>query len=188
MQRPRSMATKRSPSRKKAGGGQKTPDVLELLASQHAEVDDLFDQLESAGEDRAAIFQELADRIAAHATAEEKVFYPAAMRDQTTEMLHQAVEEHLALKRVLADMLELDPEADEEGFMAKLAVAKEEFSHHAHEEEEKRLFPALRKLMSKDEREALAGEVLSAFEAAMEDEPRTHIPDETSMAASLPPP
>jgi hypothetical protein len=161
-------------------------DVLDILQSQHNEVDELFEKLESGKGDRAELFHELANKLAAHATVEEKIFYPAAMSDDTMEMLHESVEEHLAMKRVLADLLDLDPETDEDEFDAKLKVLQEEVSHHAHEEEEGKLFPILRKQMSADERAGLGNEVLSMFEQLMTEEPADNLPLETDQAAPLP--
>jgi Trp operon repressor len=161
-------------------------DVLQLLTSQHSEVDDLFEKLEGGKGDRAALFSQLADKLAAHATVEEKIFYPAAMATQTSDLLHESVEEHLEIKRLLADMLELDPEDDADEFDAKLSVLKENVSHHAHEEEERKLFPLLRKLLSADERAALGNDVLALFEALIEQSPRFHVPEETGAAAPLP--
>jgi hypothetical protein len=163
-----------------------TLDVLALLSMQHSEVDELIQQIKDGEGDPAALFTELADKIAAHATVEEKIFYPAAMTKQTSQQLHESVEEHLEVKRLLADMLALDPEADEETFMAKLSVLKENFSHHSHEEEEGKLFPQLRKLLSVDERAALGNEVLAMYEQLIEQEPRFEVPNETAAAAPLP--
>lgn len=168
-----------------------TIDVLELLESQHTEVEELIEEIEQmdSGEgDRATLFAELADKIAAHSTVEEKLFYPAALDEETSEMLHESVEEHLAVKRLLADMLELDPddEQDEEVFNAKLGVLKDMISHHAHEEEEAQLFPILRRTMSEDERAGLGNEVLAMFEMLLEQQPRQNVPSETAEAAPLP--
>jgi hemerythrin superfamily protein len=161
-------------------------DVLEILRSQHDEVDELMTKLESKKGDRAALFAELADKLAAHATVEEKIFYPAAMSTSTEDLLHESVEEHLAIKRVLADMLVLDPEIDESDFDAKLSVLKEEVSHHAREEEETNLFPKLKARWSDDERAALGSELLAMFEELMETEPRREVPRQTGEAATLP--
>jgi hemerythrin superfamily protein len=166
----------------------KTLDVLEILQSQHTEVDDLFEKLEGGHGDREALFSTLADKLAAHATVEEKIFYPAAMEKSTSDMLHESVEEHLEIKRLLADMLTLDPKSDEDEFDAKLNVLKENVSHHAHEEEEDKLFPKLRKQMSEDERAALGNEVLAMFESLIDQEPRRSVPSETAEAAPLPNP
>jgi hemerythrin superfamily protein len=165
-----------------------TIDVLELLESQHTEVDDLIEQLERGRGDRAALFAELADKLAAHATVEEKIFYPAAMATNTSELLHESVEEHLTIKRLLSDMLEMDPNDDDGEFDDTLAVLKDEVSHHAHDEEEGKLFPKLRRMMTEDERAGLGNEVLAMFEALIEHEPRQNVPHETAEPAPLPAP
>ena len=159
-------------------------NVLELLESQHTEVDELIEQLENGTGDRTAVFRELADKLAAHATVEEKLFYPAVMQSETSELLHRSVEDHLNIKRVLANML--DPEADEDEFEEELADLKDKVSHHAHEEEEGELFPIVRRSMSEDELAGLGNEVLVMFEQLMEKEPRRSVPDETYEAAQLP--
>ncbi|MBX3158150.1 MAG: hemerythrin domain-containing protein [Deltaproteobacteria bacterium] len=161
-------------------------DVLELLASQHSEVDGLIEKIEEGQGDRAALFSELADKLAAHATVEEKIFYPGVMSKHTTELLHESVEEHLGIKRVLADMLDLDPDEDEEEFDAKLAFLKEQLTHHAHEEEEGKLFPLVRRELDDDELAALGNEVLALFETLIDQSPRLHVPEETAEAAPLP--
>jgi predicted NBD/HSP70 family sugar kinase len=162
-------------------------DILEVLTKQHAEVDELFAALEAGDGDRAAVFQELADKLAAHAAAEEQMFYPNVMHAQTKQLLEESVEEHLVIKRTLADMLVLDPDGDdEEKFDAKLSVLKESVSHHAHEEEEDKLFPILRKLMSDESRAALGEEFLSVFDELMTRQPRLEVPDQTVDAAPLP--
>jgi hypothetical protein len=162
-------------------------DVLELLASQHDEVDDLIEQLHEDEGDRQALFTELANKLAAHATVEEKLFYPAVMATGTADLLHESVEEHLAIKRVLADMIAMDL-TDDETFEAKLSVLEEHVSHHAHEEEEKKLFPEVRKLMNADERAGLGNEVLAMFERLMTEDPYQSVPQETEQAAPLPAP
>ena len=163
-----------------------TLDVLELLEDQHTEVDQLIAQLERSRSDRAALFAELADKLAAHATVEEKIFYPAAMAPNTSELLHESVEEHLTVKRLLADMMEMDPDDGE--FDETLALLKDEVSHHAHDEEEGKLFPKLRRTMTEDERAGLGNEVLAMFESLIEQEPRRDVPRETAEPAPLPPP
>lgn len=166
-------------------GKDTTTDVLELLTSQHAEVDALIEQIEAGRGDADAAFLDLANKLAAHAAAEEKVFYPAVMAQDTKELLQESVEEHLAIKRVLADMITM--RLDDDAFRAKLSVLKEQVGHHAHEEEERHLFPKLRLLMSADQRAALGNEVLVAFEEIMASQPYKHVPRETRQAAPLPP-
>jgi hemerythrin superfamily protein len=161
-----------------------TTDVIEILEAQHKEVDMIFESLEKGSGDRRALFEQLANLLAAHATVEEKIFYPAVMAKETSELLHESVEEHLAIKRVLADMLEL--RVDDDSFKAKLTVVKEQVSHHAHKEEEKKLFPKVKQLFTVDERAALGNELLVMFEELMRATPSANLPRETDVAAELP--
>ncbi len=166
------------------GNSKNLLNVLDLLTAQHAEVDALFEKIEKGRGDKGAAFQELADKLAAHATIEEKIFYPAVMMKKTDDMLHESVEEHLQIKRTLADMLDLSIESPE--FEAKCNVLKEDVSHHAHEEEEDKLFPMLRKAMSEDELAALGNQCLELFEQLMPQHPSRNVPNETAKAAPLP--
>jgi hemerythrin superfamily protein len=165
-------------------GRELSTDVLELLRSQHDEVDALFAALEEGRDNRAALFGQLADTLAAHATIEEKLFYPAVLAKNTEAQLHEAVEEHLAIKRVLADLITMT--VDEATFRAKLSVLKEDVSHHARKEEEAKLFPKVKLVMSTDERAALGNECLVMFEDLMASQPRDSVPAEIAAAAPLP--
>ena len=85
-------------------------NAIELLETQHEEVKSLFDRIEKAnGEARRQLFEEIADHLAVHSAIEEKHFYPATRAARTEELLQQAVEEHLSVKRIVADLLEMDP-------------------------------------------------------------------------------
>jgi hypothetical protein len=163
-----------------------TMDALELLESQHDEVESLIEEIENTDdpEIKQQLFEELADNIAAHAKIEETIFYPAAMSEETKDLLLESTEEHLSVKRLVADMVELDCEDPQ--FDAKLTVLKEQIRHHARDEEEGEVFPKVREMMSKDELEALAGELLRLFEEVMESEPRMNVKSETRQAAPLP--
>jgi len=160
-------------------------NALELLIEQHDEVDELIAEIEETddSEAKAQLFEELADKLAAHAKIEETIFYPAVMAAQTEEILLESVEEHLAIKRVLADLLELDVE--DEHFDAKLSVMKEQIQHHAREEEEGELFPKVKKLLGADQLEGLGGEMMTKFAELLDEEPRMNVPGETGEAAPL---
>jgi hemerythrin superfamily protein len=159
-------------------------DVVELLTAHHKMLDELFEKLEKAEGDKRAHFSDLADLLAAHATVEEKIFYPAVMAKDTNSLLHESVEEHLQIKRMLADLLTM--KLDSDSFAAKLNVLKENVSHHAHHEEEKKLFPLVRKAFDADERAALGNEVLVMFVDLIENNPSKNVPNETAAAAPLP--
>jgi hemerythrin superfamily protein len=162
-----------------------TTDVLELLSAQHDEVDALFEAIEQGKGNRRALFTELADKLAAHAAVEEKLFYPAVMAKTTGDLLKESVEEHLSIKRVLADLIAM--RVDDDHFLAKLKVLKEQVSHHAHKEEEDKLFPKVRAMTTADERAALGNELLVMFEELMTSHPYKNVPAETEAAAPLPP-
>lgn len=160
-------------------------NAIDLLKSQHREVEKLFSKCEAA-RDKATkqrTFETIADKLAVHAAIEEHHFYPTVREKKTEDILLESLEEHLAVKRVLADMLEID--ASEETFDAKLTVLKELVEHHV-KEEESDLFPKVSKLLTKDELDALAQEMTAEqTELEEEGEPRNKVPAETEAAATL---
>jgi hemerythrin superfamily protein len=164
-------------------GKDQTTDVLELLTAQHEEVDGLIAMLEKGEGDRSALFTELADKLSAHAIIEEKIFYPAIMAKDTSEMLHEAVEEHLSIKRLLSDLITMD--LDKESFHGKMHVLKEQVAHHAHKEEEDKLFPKVKSLLDADERAALGNEMLVMFEELTAAHSHRDVPADTAEAAPL---
>ena len=159
-------------------------NAIDLLEQQHREVEKLFKKIEKAGPDeKEKLFDELADSLAVHAAIEEQHFYPATKDARTEELLQEAVEEHLSVKRIIADLLEMEP--DDAQFDAKIKVLQEQVEHHV-EEEEGELFPKVRKLHSKDELEDL-GVLMeqTAEELKEQGAPRMEVPKETGSAAPL---
>ena len=160
-------------------------DAIELLKAQHDEVEALFARIERDSiedDEKEELFQELADNLAAHATIEEKLFYPAAYASKTEDMLREAVEEHLAIKRVIADLLTMTP--DDENFDAKIKVLKEQVEHHV-EEEESELLPACKKELGSEKLEALGASMKALFDEEMAKGPSESVLDQTSEAAPL---
>ena len=158
-------------------------DAIDLLRAQHRAVDGLFRQIQAAkGTSKAASFRELADLLAVHATIEEWIFYPGVRSAETEELLAESTEEHLAMKRTLADML--DEDVDGETFDAKLSVLQEQVHHHAIEEEEAKLFPKVRAATDDDYRAAMAGAMIALMvELQQKGAPRNDVPAETEEAA-----
>jgi len=161
-------------------------NALDLLKQQHEEVRSLFGQVEQADdpEEKAELVQDLADNLAAHATIEEKIFYPAAYGEETKEELHEAVEEHLAAKRLLADLIEMGPE--DEQFDAKVSVLKEQIEHHVHEEEGT-LFGKVKRELDDATLESLGSQMEELFDDEMSEEPSEKIQAQTRKAAPLKP-
>lgn len=161
-------------------------DAIELLEQQHQEVAELFEKYEKLGEGKRAekerLFTRIADRLAAHAKIEELYFYPAANADPTEDLLLEAAEEHLAAKRVMADLLDLPP--TDETFDAKVKVLKELVEHHVGEEEGE-LFPKVRKLTEKAALVDLGIQMKLTFDELLQTEPRMVVPTETDHAVSV---
>jgi hemerythrin superfamily protein len=160
-------------------------NAIELLESQHREVERLFSKIEKAKDTKKKeeLFTELADRLAIHASIEEHHFYPGVKARQTEDMLLESLEEHLGVKRVLSDLL--DVEADSETFDAKLKVLKDLVEHHV-EEEEGELFPKAKKVLDEEDLDAL-GQTMAAEQAELEERgnAREAVPAETDHAATI---
>ncbi len=159
-------------------------DAVELLVSQHRAIEaEMKKLLEAAPAKRAALLAQVGDHLTMHITAEEELFYPAVRAMRTEDVLLESLEEHLSLKRLLADLLELAP--GDETFEPKVEVLKEQSEHH-HEEEEEKLFPKVRSLIDKPGRSEL-GQAMYALQAKLvrRGEPRESVADQTDKAASL---
>ena len=159
-------------------------NAIDLLKQQHREVEKLFAQFEAAEtEDKKEIFNQIADALAVHATIEEKQFYPAAKSHKTEDILLESLEEHLGVKRIIADCLDAD--ATDETFEAKVKVLKEQVEHHVGEEENQ-LFPMVQRQLGSRKLDAL-GEAMEAEAADLlvEGAPRLAVPSETAEAHPL---
>ena len=162
-------------------------NAIDLLEQQHREVEELFEEFEEAGEratkTKERVCREIMNQLTVHAEIEEKLFYPESKQEDTEELLREAVEEHLAMKRILADMLESD--AQDEQFEARVKVLKEQVEHHV-EEEEKELFPKVRKALSKEELEDLGDRMETlAEELEAEGEPSKIIHGQTDSPSQI---
>jgi iron-sulfur cluster repair protein YtfE (RIC family) len=161
-------------------------NALDLLMEQHEEVSKLFKKFEKLEEEdtaeRRELFIMIADRLSAHASIEEQYFYPSIKTDKTEDIVREAVEEHLVVKRVIADLLEMEP--SDENFGAKMKVLQENVEHHVEEEEEE-LFPMVRKVLNEDQLLALGVQMKEEFDELMETEPRNEVPMQTDTAAPI---
>ena len=161
-------------------------DAVELLTHQHRALEDLFNRLIEAGDDperRRSLFASTADQLSVHIAAEEQLFYPAVVACRTEDVLLESLEEHLSLKRLMADLLEMDP--SERTFEPKLKVLREQAEHH-HGEEEEDLFPKVRRLIEPERLQALGDEMLALQQSMRQDgAPREAVAEQTDAAAPL---
>ena len=124
-------------------------DVLELLKTDHKNVKALFKKAEATGnpKQQKQLFEQIKMELETHAHIEETVFYPAiAKHEELKDMVLESLEEHKQVKTLLREIENLA--ADSEKFEPKLKVLMENVEHHAVEEEEKKMFPKIRKLMN----------------------------------------
>ena len=160
-------------------------DAIKLLTSQHRALEALLKVGLAAQKPRArsAALVEVGDELTKHLTSEEELFYPEVKARQTEDILLESLEEHLSLKRLLADLLVLD--TDDATWEAKFKVLKEQTEHH-HEEEEEHLFPKVAKMLSANELNVLGRAMLDLQHRLQKaGDPREAVADQTEKAAPL---
>jgi len=146
-------------------------NAIEMLKAQHEQIEQLFGKVRKArGEQRRQYFLNVADMLAMHATIEERHFYPAANQEGAEDMVLGALQEHLGIKRVLADMLREDIEDDV--FDAQFAELVEQVEDHV-DQEEGLLFPKVTRMLDADQLEALAEEMSATMIELGDSDPRS---------------
>ena len=132
-------------------------DAIEMLLEDHKRAQKLirdFQQADRADDDTLCELVETACvELQIHALLEEEIFYPAvrarlADTDQAHQnLLNEAEVEHEAANELITKLQELEP--DDPMYCAYFSVLAEYVKHHIREEE-KALFPAVRKMQSLD--------------------------------------
>ncbi len=140
--------------------------AIDLLVDDHKKVKKLFkdfDKLKEKGddEDKQALVQEICAELIVHTQIEEEIFYPAIRDIVEEDMVNEAEVEHASAKDLIEQIQALDP--SDPMYDAKVTVLGEYIEHHV-EEEEKEMFPKVKK--SKLDLEALGEEMMSMKESA----------------------
>jgi hemerythrin superfamily protein len=154
-------------------------DAIALLKADHKTVETLFRKFEQAGRNARKLKRKLVDQmvreLAVHAVIEEQVFYPAvrSKADAFEDDILEALEEHHVVKWLLKELEDLAPEA--ERFDAKVKVLMENVRTHV-AEEERELFPRVRKAFSPSELRDMA-EALMLSKRASPTRPHPRAPD-----------
>lgn len=154
-------------------------DAITMLKDDHKTVEQLFKRFEKAGErahvEKRNIVDRIVEALSVHAAVEEQVFYPvvrATVPDAEDHTL-ESLEEHHIVKWVLSELEAMSPE--DERFDAKVTVLIENVRHHV-EEEEKELFPMVRRELGRDSLSDL-GKVLAEARKAAPTHPHPRSPD-----------
>lgn len=160
-------------------------EATDYLTRQHREIElALREALDADNPDvKRSRFLDIADALILHIAAEEQVFYPAVHDRPNEDVLLESLEEHLAIKRLLSDLLALH--GDDATFQPKLHVLREQAEHH-HKDEEKKLFPEVRERFDDAWREAL-GRRMEALELGLQARgtPRRTVHGQTDAAQPL---
>ena len=124
-------------------------NALDLLIADHNRVRGLIARFNSAKDaEESTSMIELAgkifDELTVHTTIEEEIFYPEVhdTTEDVAETVDEGVQEHHVVKSLMEELGQIEGGSDE--WIAKMAVLIENVEHHA-EEEEKELFPPLRR-------------------------------------------
>ncbi|HEX4866029.1 MAG TPA: hemerythrin domain-containing protein [Acidimicrobiales bacterium] len=136
--------------------------ILSTLTTDHDNVEALFKRFEATEADDHAELAQLRDQIiehlAIHAEIEEETLYPALRKagaEANDDDVLEALEEHHAVKAVLAELERMAP--THERFRAKMTVVIENVRHHVEEEEgDDGLFAVARKVLKAQDLEAMA--------------------------------
>ena len=112
-------------------------DAISLLKADHRQVASWFSSFDKTRSETRK--QQLASRICSalkvHTRIEEEIFYPAFLEQaQDEDMHHEAVVEHDAAKKLIAEIEAATP--TDEYYDAKVTVLSEMIKHHVKEEEQ----------------------------------------------------
>ncbi|QJR15460.1 hemerythrin domain-containing protein [Usitatibacter palustris] len=129
-----------------------TPDAIELLKADHAEVKELFEEFkklqesdEEGTEDlKQALMDAVCSALKVHTQIEEEILYPAAraVLPDEEDLMNEADVEHAGAKDLIAQIEASS--AYDAMTCAKFLVLAEQIDHHV-EEEHTDMFPKLRK-------------------------------------------
>jgi hemerythrin superfamily protein len=170
------------PSKKQSEKQEKSQDAIQLLRQDHDEVRKMFEEFESADEDRKfELAAEICQALTVHATIEEEVFYPQVREAIDAEdLMTEAEIEHDSVKQLIERVQA--GEVDEIQLTAMIKVMNEYVNHHVNEEQRK-IFPRVRR--AELDLEAMGKELLERkmeLEAELQDA-MTDQADETDEAA-----
>lgn len=155
-------------------------DAIDLLTQDHRSIEDLFDRIDVTDrpDEKEDLLEELAHALTLHTVLEEQHLYPAARARGEEEAVRAYFEDHARVKQRLARLLDLD--GDDEEFDDEVRALYRVVEQHV-AEEERELFPHLRRAFNADDLAELAGELRATRAALTEMEPREFVStDETA--------
>jgi hemerythrin superfamily protein len=133
---------------------QKKDDAIELLKKDHREVEGLFKEFNELEDDQEAaeqVIETACTELKMHDKIETEIFYPAvreaAEKEEIEDLLDEAEVEHDTVRELIQKLEGMDP--SDEKRHAHFQVLMEYVKHHV-KEEEKEMFPQVKKLKELD--------------------------------------
>jgi hemerythrin-like domain-containing protein len=137
-------------------------NAIELLTRQHEHACALYDQYRQTDDEaeKHALFEVLADNLAAHTIIEERLFFPGVFAGKRLEQLNA---DHRALKRELVELIADGSSGD---FDQRLEQLFDLIARHI-EQEEQEVLPLAAKQLSGEEMEQLGERMECLFDQVM---------------------
>jgi iron-sulfur cluster repair protein YtfE (RIC family) len=136
-------------------------NALDLLKQQHEKVTKALTKIAEGGSGSSAELRSIADELVAHMVIEEHIFYPR-VRELMKDVIEESFEEHAVARFELARLLQ----AGSAEKKTRAMVLKELLRHHI-EEEEKEMFPKVKKGVEAAELTMLGAKMQQTFESAV---------------------
>jgi hemerythrin len=145
-------------------------DVIVLLEADHRRFEKLLERggatTERAAKRRSQLLNTLTAALNVHEAIEEKVLYPALEPHATThDIVLEGYQEHHVADLLLRELHQLAK--DDEKWGAKFRVLEENLAHHI-EEEERKMFPTARAVLTTEELNEI-GARMKALKAELEE-------------------
>jgi len=137
-------------------------NAIELLKQQHEKVKKVLEKMSDGAPATSEQLRSLADELVAHMVIEEHIFYPR-VKELMKDMVEESFEEHAVARFELARLLQATGTEKK----TRAMVLAELIEHHV-EEEEKEMFPKVKKNVDEEELERLGRKMQSAFERAVQ--------------------
>jgi len=157
-------------------------DVIEILTTDHREVEAMFIELETLMKTRSGtddeLRKDLADQITIelvrHAVAEEVAVYPMVKEKVSEEEAERAKREHAEAEETMKRLESLDSE--DPTFEQEISKLMNEIREHVAEEEGE-MFPRMREVFSPEELTEL-GKRVEAIKAMAPTRPHPSVPND----------
>jgi hypothetical protein len=139
-------------------------DALELLTSQHDELEAIIGQLECVdGDQRALVIGELADKLCTHLAAEQELLYPSVAIVAHSLDEREPTTENESVKQALANLLSVALDSDD--VVPRLQALHELLESHSRWQEDT-LFVELAETLSPSLLGALGEQLLAWSESS----------------------